>query len=90
MAAELGKLAVPSVIYIVQNNLLYLAISNLDAPTYQVVYNAKVRCRAHALERPAQHCVALQILTTGIFAVLLLGKHLSRIQVCAFVWFLES
>jgi solute carrier family 35 (UDP-sugar transporter), member A1/2/3 len=39
---ELGKLAVPSVIYIIQNNLLYLAIANLDAPTYQVVYNAKI------------------------------------------------
>ena len=59
--SEVAKLSVPSVVYIVQNNLLYLAIANLDAPTYQVVYNAK-------------------ILTTGLFAVLLLGRRLSPIQ----------
>ena len=39
---ELLKLAVPSFVYMVQNNILYLAIANLDAPTYQVVYNAKI------------------------------------------------
>lgn len=39
---ELAKLAVPSLIYTAQNNILYLAIANLDAPTYQVVYNAKI------------------------------------------------
>ncbi len=59
--SELVKLSVPSFLYTVQNNLLYLAIANLDAPTYQVTYNAK-------------------ILTTGLFAVLLLGRRLSVIQ----------
>ncbi len=33
---EIVKLAVPSFLYVVQNNILYLAIANLDAPTYQV------------------------------------------------------
>lgn len=32
------RVCVPSVLYIVQNNLLYLSASNLDAATYQVIY----------------------------------------------------
>lgn len=54
---ELVRLSVPSLIYTLQNNVLYVAIANLDAPTYQVTYNAK-------------------ILTTGLFAVAMLGKKL--------------
>ncbi len=31
------KLAVPAILYTIQNNLLFLALSSLDAATYQVI-----------------------------------------------------
>lgn len=35
------KCAVPAVAYTIQGNLLFLALTNLDAPTYQVAYQSK-------------------------------------------------
>lgn len=39
---EMLKLSVPSFLYTVQNNLLYFALTNLDAATYQVCYQLKI------------------------------------------------
>ncbi|UXI17167.1 Eukaryotic translation initiation factor 2 [Sarcoptes scabiei] len=36
------KIAVPSFLYTIQNNLLFLALTNLDAATYQVTYQFKI------------------------------------------------
>ncbi len=58
---EMVKLGVPSFLYVVQNNLLYYALSHLDTPTYMVGYQMK-------------------ILTTALFATLMLGKRLTRLQ----------
>lgn len=44
--AELLKLSVPSLVYAVQNNMAFLALSNLDAAVYQVTYQLKIPCTA--------------------------------------------
>ena len=40
------KLTIPAFLYVVQNNLLFVALSNLDAATYQVrcIYLCIVLC----------------------------------------------
>uniref|UniRef100_A0A674HCG2 Solute carrier family 35 member A1 n=1 Tax=Taeniopygia guttata TaxID=59729 RepID=A0A674HCG2_TAEGU len=45
-AKELLKLSVPSVVYAVQNNMAFMALSNLDAAVYQVTYQLKIPCTA--------------------------------------------
>nr|XP_004667356.1 CMP-sialic acid transporter isoform X4 [Jaculus jaculus] len=43
---DLVKLSVPSLVYAVQNNMAFLALSNLDAAVYQVTYQLKIPCTA--------------------------------------------
>ena len=39
---ETTKLAIPSGLYAIQNNLLFIALSHLNAATYQVSYQLKI------------------------------------------------
>ncbi|XP_060769490.1 CMP-sialic acid transporter [Neoarius graeffei] len=43
---ELLKLSVPSVVYALQNNMAFVALSNLDAAVFQVTYQLKIPCTA--------------------------------------------
>jgi UDP-sugar transporter A1/2/3 len=40
--SEMTKLAIPSGLYAIQNNLLFIALSYLNAATYQVSYQLKI------------------------------------------------
>lgn len=39
---ETLKLLIPATLYTIQNNLLFMALTNLDAATYQVTYQLKI------------------------------------------------
>ncbi|XP_034018380.1 CMP-sialic acid transporter [Thalassophryne amazonica] len=43
---ELLKLSIPSIVYAFQNNMAFIALSNLDAAVYQVTYQLKIPCTA--------------------------------------------
>lgn len=69
---ELLKLGIPAGLYTLQNNLLYIALSNLDAATYQITYQLKILTTAmfmvlmlHKRITPTQW-VALIILIMGV------------------------
>mmetsp|Transcript_11746 Transcript_11746/g.29765 ORF Transcript_11746/g.29765 Transcript_11746/m.29765 type:complete len:390 (-) Transcript_11746:90-1259(-) len=78
---EMAKLSVPSFMYCVQNNLLYFALSNLDAATYQVCYQLKILTTAvfsmFLLQRKfsMKKWAALLLLTVGVSIVQVSGSH---------------
>mmetsp|Transcript_40434 Transcript_40434/g.79130 ORF Transcript_40434/g.79130 Transcript_40434/m.79130 type:complete len:422 (-) Transcript_40434:88-1353(-) len=69
---EILKLSVPSLTYTIQNNLLYCALTNLDAATYQVMYQLKILTTAVfsavLLQRQfsARKWMSLVTLTVGV------------------------
>mmetsp|Transcript_21405 Transcript_21405/g.35418 ORF Transcript_21405/g.35418 Transcript_21405/m.35418 type:complete len:405 (-) Transcript_21405:68-1282(-) len=77
---EMVKLCVPSLLYTIQNNLLYLALTNLDAATYQVCYQLKILTTAVfsalLLQRKfsPRKWASLVILTIGVAIVQVSGS----------------
>jgi UDP-sugar transporter A1/2/3 len=69
------KLAVPGLLYLIQNNLLFVALSNLDAAVYQVTYQLKIMTTAlfsvTMLGRSLdwEQIFSLVMLTTGVALV---------------------
>ncbi|KAF8643885.1 hypothetical protein AX16_008901 [Volvariella volvacea WC 439] len=41
-SSDCWKLSIPAILYVIQNNLQYVAASNLDAATFQVSYQMKI------------------------------------------------
>jgi len=78
---EMAKLSIPSFMYTVQNNLLYFALSNLDAATYQVCYQLKILTTALfsmiLLKRKftLKKWLALVLLTLGVSIVQVSGNR---------------
>lgn len=77
---EIVRLTIPSLLYTIQNNLLYLALTNLDAATYQVCYQLKILTTALfsalLLQRKfsGQKWASLVILTVGVAIVQVSGS----------------
>ncbi|KIM49328.1 hypothetical protein M413DRAFT_45013, partial [Hebeloma cylindrosporum] len=42
MSPDCWKLSIPAILYVIQNNLQYIAASNLEAATFQVTYQMKI------------------------------------------------
>lgn len=81
---ETVKLALPAILYLIQNNLQYVAATNLDAATFQVTYQLKILTTAFfsvvMLKRKLSNAkwTALAILTMGIALVVLPKGSLSH------------
>ena len=81
------KIAVPAALYLLQNTLLYVALSNLSAPMFQVTYQSKLLTTAFVsvllLKRryAFQQWVALGTLGVGVAIVILSEKGKSDASV---------
>lgn len=73
------KIMIPSLLYLVQNSLLYVALSNLSAPLFQVTYQGKLVTTAlvsvvmlkHSYS--TQQWICLVVLSLGV-AIVVLGE----------------
>ncbi|GMS90546.1 hypothetical protein PENTCL1PPCAC_12721, partial [Pristionchus entomophagus] len=73
--ADFFKSSIPALFYLIQNNLMFLALSKLDAPTYQVTSQLKVLTTAFFTEVLLRRSIrgtqwiSLFILTSGVALV---------------------
>lgn len=84
LSRDSWKLSIPALLYTLQNSLQYLAISNLDAPTFQITYQTKFLTTAIfsilLLKRSLsfRKWVSLLALTVGVAMVQLNGNSLAE------------
>lgn len=76
---ELLKLSVPSLLYTIQNNLLYYALTHLDAATFQVGYQVKILTTAGDISLSAL-LTYIYLFRCLVFSVFMLGKQISSLQ----------
>ena len=79
---ELLKTGVPAFLYLVQNNLQYIAVSNMSAATYQVTYvTSKMFATSSVVSlHLGGHRYQLKILSTAVMSVLILRKTITKDQ----------
>jgi len=70
------KVMVPSAVYLIQNNLLYVAASNLDVATYQITYQLKILTTAMF----AVTMLGKKLLPTQWFSLLALIAGVAMVQ----------
>ena len=81
-----AKIAIPAVVYVIQNNLIYLGVSNLDAATFQVTVQLKILTTAllsvFILHKPLSRLqwVALVILFVGVSLVQLFPAQSAHVM----------
>jgi solute carrier family 35 (UDP-sugar transporter), member A1/2/3 len=76
-SADCWKLSIPAILYVIQNNLQFVAASNLDVATFQVTYQMKILTTA-------AFSVALlrkKLTTTKWFALLFLAVGVGIVQI---------
>lgn len=84
LSRDSWKLSIPALLYTLQNSLQYLAISNLDAPTFQITYQLKILTTAVfsvlILKRTlsSRKWMSLLALTTGVALVQMSGNSLAE------------
>jgi len=70
------KVMVPSAVYLIQNNLLYVAASNLDVATYQITYQLKILTTAMF----AVTMLNKKLISTQWFSLLILIAGVAMVQ----------